>query len=113
MYYQGDGVSPHFSQVVRQYLNFKFPNRWIGRGGARNLPPRSTDLNPLDYNVWGYMNAMVYAHTMNTTEELLQRFLSAARTINNAALLRKVTSSLFTQVRKCIQADGGHFEQFA
>jgi len=26
MYYQHDGAPPHFSQVVRQYLNPKFPN---------------------------------------------------------------------------------------
>ena len=69
--------------------------------------------NPLDYHVRGYMKAMVYAHKVKPREELLQRILSAARSINNAAVLRKVTSSLVTRVRKCIQADGGHFEQFA
>jgi hypothetical protein len=36
MYYQHDGAPSHFSQVVRQYLNHKFPNRWIGRGGTQN-----------------------------------------------------------------------------
>jgi hypothetical protein len=56
------------------------------------------------------MKAIVYAHKVNTGEELLQRILSAARNINNAAVLRKVTSSLVTRVGKCIQADGGHFE---
>jgi hypothetical protein len=110
MYYQHDGVPPHFSQVVRQYPNHKFPNRWIGRGGAENWPSRSPIL---DYHMWGYRKAMVYVHKVNTREELLQRILSAARSINNAAVLRKVTSSLVTRVRKFIQADGGHFEQFA
>ena len=113
MYYQHGGAPPHFSQVVRQYLNHKFPKRWIGRGGAQNWPSRSPDLNPLDYHVWGYMKAMVCAHKVNTREELLQRILSAAGSINNAAVLRRVTSSLATRVRKCIQTDGGHFEQFA
>jgi hypothetical protein len=65
------------------------------------------------YHVWGYMKAMVYAHKVNTREELLQRILSTARSINNAALLRKVTSSLVTRVTKCIQADRGHFEKSA
>jgi len=78
---------------------------------TQNWPPRSADLNPLDYHVWGYMKAMAYAHKVNMREELLQRILSAARSINNAAVLRKVTSSVVTWVRKCIQADGGHFEQ--
>jgi len=59
------------------------------------------------------MKAVVCAHKVNTREELLQRILSAARSINNAAVFRKVTSSLVTRVRKCIPADGGHFEQFA
>jgi hypothetical protein len=45
--------------------------------------------------------------------ELLQRILSAARSINNTAVLRKFTSFLVTQVRKYIQTDGGHFEQLA
>jgi len=98
---------------ARQYLNHKFPNRWIGRGGAQNWPPRSPDQNPLDYHVWGYVKAMAYAHKVNTREELLQRILSAARNVNNAAVLRGVTSSVVTRVRKCIQADGGQFEQFA
>jgi len=113
MYYQHDGAPPHFTQVVKHYLNHKFPNRWIGRGGAQNLPLRSPDLNPLDYHVWGYMKAMVYARKLNTKEELFQRILSAARSINKAAVLRKSTSSLVTRVRKCIQAEGRHFEQFA
>jgi phosphosulfolactate synthase (CoM biosynthesis protein A) len=43
-------------------------------------------------------------HKVNMREELPQRILSAA-------VLRKFTSSLVTRVRKCIQADGGHFEQ--
>jgi len=109
MYYQYDGVPPHFSQVVRQYPNHKFQNRYIGRGGAQNWPQRSLDQNSLDYHVWGYMKAMVYAHKVNMREELLQRSLSPARSINNAAVLRKVTSSLVTRVRKCNQTDGGHF----
>jgi len=89
-YYQHDGAWPHFSQVVRHYLNHTFPNQWIGSGGAQNWPSQSPDLGPLDYHVWGYMKAMVYAHKVNTREELLQWNLSAARSINNAAVLCKV-----------------------
>ena len=83
MYYQHDGAPPHFIQVIRQYLNHKFPNQWIDHGHAQNWPPWSPDLNPLDYYVWGYMNVMVYAHKGNTREELLQQILSTARSINN------------------------------
>jgi len=50
-------------------------------------------------------------HKLNMGEELLQRILSGARSINNAAVLHNVASYLVTQVRKRIQADGRHFEQ--
>jgi len=113
-YYQHDGVPSHFSHVIRQYLNHKFPNWWIGHDGAQNWPPWSADLNPLDYyHVWGYTKAMVYVHKVNTREELLHRILSSARDINNTAVFHKVISALVTWVRKCSQADGGYFEQFA
>jgi hypothetical protein len=92
-YYQHDGVPLHFIQVFRQYLNHKLPNQWIGRGGAQNWPPWSPDLNPLDYHVWGYMKAMVYAHRVST-RELLQRILSTPRNFNIAAVLCKVMSPL-------------------
>jgi hypothetical protein len=59
------------------------------------------------------MKATVYAHKVDMRQELLQRILGTARSINDAAVVRKFTSTLLTQVRKCIQADGGHFEQFA
>jgi hypothetical protein len=96
MYYHHDGAPPHFTQVVKQYLNHKFPNRWTGRGSTQNWPPWSKDLNPLDYHVWDYMKAMVSACKVNTREKLLQRILSTARSINKAAVLHKVTSSLVT-----------------
>jgi hypothetical protein len=59
--------------------------------------------------VWDYMKAMVNAYKVNMREELLQQILSVARSFNNAAVLRKVMSHL----RKCIQADGGHFKHLA
>ena len=59
------------------------------------------------------MKSMVYEHKVNRKEELLQQILSAARSIKNAAVFGKVTSSQVTRVRKCIQADGGHFRLLA
>jgi len=51
--------------------------------------------------VCGYMKVRVCVHKFSTRGELLQRILSAGRSINSAAVLREVTSSLVTQVRKC------------
>ncbi|KAJ4440099.1 hypothetical protein ANN_08232 [Periplaneta americana] len=40
-----DGAPAHFSRTARRYLDRRFPDRWIGRGGPIAWPPRSPDLN--------------------------------------------------------------------
>ena len=32
-----------------------FPGRWVGRGGPTAWPPRSPDLTPLEFFVWGFI----------------------------------------------------------
>jgi hypothetical protein len=41
-----------FSREVRNFLNYRFPGRWIGRGGPHNWPASSPDISPLDNCVW-------------------------------------------------------------
>jgi len=61
MYFQHDGAPPHSSREVRNFLNSRFPGRWIGRGGGHNWPATSPDFSPLDYCVWGWMKELVYS----------------------------------------------------
>ncbi|KAH1008147.1 hypothetical protein HUJ05_008728 [Dendroctonus ponderosae] len=53
MWLQLDGAPPHYHCEVRQFLNANFRNRWIGRNGFQNWPPRPPDLTPLDFFLWG------------------------------------------------------------
>ena len=53
MYFQHDGTPSHYTRHVIQHLSDTFPNRWIGRGSTFNWPPRSPDLTPLDFCLWG------------------------------------------------------------
>ena len=69
MYNQHVGVPPHFSQVVRQYLNPKSQTDGLAVT-VHNWPILSLDMNPLDYHVCGYMKAMVCAQKVNTRELL-------------------------------------------
>jgi hypothetical protein len=47
--------APHYTQLVMQHLNDTFHNGWIGHGSTINWTPRSPDLNPLDFCLWGWM----------------------------------------------------------
>ena len=84
MYFQHDGALPHFSREVRNFLNYRFPGRWIGRGGPHNWPARSLDLSLLDYCVWGWMKELVYSAKVGTRDALLGRILDPADHIRNS-----------------------------
>lgn len=56
-----DGATPHWTLDVRAFLNEQFPNRWIGRDSPFICwPPRSPDLTPMDYFVWGHLKNRLY-----------------------------------------------------
>ena len=84
MYFQHDGAPPHSSCEVINFLNYRFPGRWIGRGGPHHWPAGSPDLSPLDYCVWGWMKELVYSVKVVKRDALLGHILDAAD------LIRKV-----------------------
>jgi hypothetical protein len=55
MLFMHDGDPPHISHIARQYLNDHFPGKWIGRNGPLARPPRSPDLNPIDFYLCGHV----------------------------------------------------------
>lgn len=111
MWFMHDGAPPHYSCHVRQYLHEHFPQRWIGRGSEFPWPPRSPDLNPLDFSIWSQMKSIVYKRKINSVEELRQKIYEAANTIkNNKRMLFNIEKSLRKRIQKCIAVNGGHFE---
>ena len=65
-----DGAPPHSSCFVTDVLNERFPDAWIGRGGPIPWPPRSPDLSPLDFFLWGYIKNIVYAEKIRNIQHL-------------------------------------------
>ena len=112
MWYQHDGAPAHFSIAARQVLNDKYPNRWIGRGGTVPWPPRSPDLTPLDFFLWGHMKSLVYDTPVESEQSLIARIVVAAGEISdNPRMVARVHRSLFNRCRSCITVNGRHFEQ--
>ena len=60
MIFQLDGAPPHWGLQVCAFLNDKFLERWIGKGGSAAWPPRSPYINPLDFFLWGYVKIEVF-----------------------------------------------------
>ncbi|CAK9799199.1 hypothetical protein ANTPLA_LOCUS1929 [Anthophora plagiata] len=79
MYIQHDGAPAHYAASVRACLDTIFRDRWIGRGGPASWPPRSPDMNPLDFFFWGHLKTAVYQTPVETREELKQKHVSYER----------------------------------
>lgn len=111
MWFQHDGAPPHYSLLARQVLNDLYPNRCIGRGFRIWWPPRSPDLNPLDFFLWAYLKEYVYRQPVATIEELEDRLREAIATVT-PQMLENMQMNLLRRAAMCVQMGGGHFEQY-
>lgn len=111
MVFQNDGAPCHYATQVRNHLNETYPNRWIGRSGPIRWPPRSPDLNPIDFFVWGYYKEIAYARECSSEQELREKITEAERVVReNRAGFRRLKGNFLRRCRMCIAAGGGHFE---
>ncbi|GFV21795.1 DUF4817 domain-containing protein, partial [Trichonephila clavipes] len=63
-------------------LKDAFNDRLISRFEPVNWPPRSCDLTPLDYFLWGYVKSLVYAdkpQTLDHLEDKIRRVIADIR----------------------------------
>lgn len=111
MYFMHDGAPAHFSSTARDYLDDAYPNRWIGRGGPQSWPPRSPDLNPLDYFFWGHLKSLVYTTPIESIEDLRNRISASCEIIGNTpGIFERTRQSMRRRIEACITVDGGHFQ---
>lgn len=73
-------------------------------------PPRSPDLTPLDFFVWGFIKEKVYTTPVNTLDELHNRIRDACNEIRVHHLVN-LRRSIVRRCEMCIEKNGLHFEQ--
>jgi hypothetical protein len=87
-------------------LESVFPGRLISK---RLWPPRSPDLSPPDFFLWGHLKDTVYSHHPHT----LQGFqANIQRTVDriSTGTLQNVVANMIRRVRLCEEHNGGHFQ---
>lgn len=109
LWFQHDGAPPHYHINVREYLNQWKINKWIGRGGPIAWPPRSPDLTPLDYFLWGYVKQCVYRDPPTTAQNMKERIREAFRTVT-PQMLENVKRNFVMRLNKCLEVEGRTFE---
>ena len=104
-----DGAPAHTSRMAMDWLEDRFPGRLISNKSDFMWPPRSPDLNPLDFFLWGNMKEEIHRAQPGSTAEvkqLIREFLSSI----SEDLLQRVTKQFISRLRRCIEAHGGVFE---
>lgn len=107
--FQQDGAPAHYSRLVRLYLNLVFPNRWIGRLGPMLWPPRSPDLTPLDFFLWGYLKDKVFRTDPADLQEMRDRIAENCL-IPDQEMFSRVRKSIEERILLCMHENGRQFE---
>ncbi|GFU18845.1 uncharacterized protein TNCV_1085831 [Trichonephila clavipes] len=82
LWFQQDGATCPTARATIDLLKDTFGDRLISRFGPVNWPPRSCDLTPLDYFLWGYVKSLVYAdkpQTLDPLEDNIRRVIADIR----------------------------------
>lgn len=110
LWFQQDGATCHTANDTINLLKETFGERIISRRGPVAWPPRSCDLTPLDYFLWGYVKSLVYAdkpETIDALEENIRRVIADIR----PQLLQKVVENWASRLEFIRASRGGHLPE--
>ncbi|GFV85061.1 putative transposable element [Trichonephila clavipes] len=108
---QQDGATCHTARATIDLLKDTFGDRLISRFEPVNWPPRSCDLTPLDYFLWGYVESLVYAdkpQTLDHLEDNIRRVIADIR----PQMLEKVIENWTSRLDYIRASRGSHMPKF-
>lgn len=110
IWFQQDGAPCHTATATINLLRSKFIGRVISRHGDKEWPPRSCDLTPLDYFLWGFVKDKVYANNPGTICELKANIRAVISEIG-PKICENVMDNYGARMRSCINNQGAHMPE--
>ncbi|GFT00618.1 putative transposable element [Trichonephila clavipes] len=110
LWFQQDGATCHTARATIDLLKDTFGDRLISRFGPVNWPPRSCDITPLDYFLWGYIKSLVYAdkpQTLAHLEDNIRRVIADIR----PQMLEKVIENWTSRLDYIRASRGSHMPE--
>jgi hypothetical protein len=102
--FQHDSATAHIAHVSLEALQEVFEDHVISCG---LWPPRSSDLTPCDFYLWGSLKDKVCKTNPHTVEELRNNIRREISTVSGEELQR-VNNNLFRKCTECIWSGGQH-----
>ncbi|GBM63286.1 hypothetical protein AVEN_224141-1 [Araneus ventricosus] len=107
-----DGSLPHIATPVKQLLNLHFGNDGIfSRHLPTAWPPRSPDLNPCNFWLWGYLKDVVYGGPIAILAELKNHITQHIHNITTETL-RSAVEHTVLNFQLIGESGGQHIEHF-
>jgi len=72
-------------------------------------PPRSPDLTPPDYFLWGYLKGRVYQNKPRTIDALKANITEDIQAVT-ADVLARTFQNMARRIQSCLDANVGHFQ---
>ncbi|GFT53992.1 DUF4817 domain-containing protein [Trichonephila clavipes] len=110
LWFQQDGATCPTARATIDLLKDTSGDRLISRFGPVNWPPRSCDLTPLDYFLWGYVKSLVYAdkpQTLDHLEDNIHRVIADIR----PQILEKVIENWTSRLDYIRASRGSHMPE--
>jgi hypothetical protein len=100
-------------RVCMKPNNSTLSNRWIGRAGATDeewlkWPPRSPDLTPCDFFLWGYVKEQVFVPPLLLDIDELKLRNNASIETTDRNTLERVWDELDNRLDICRDTHGAH-----
>lgn len=106
-----DGAPPHRRRIVTDRLTELFPNRVVALNRPVEWPPRSPDLTPLDFFLWGHIKSRVYITPPADLDDLERRITAQVEILRqDRNLIRRSVTDMLRRAQVCVARNGGHVE---
>jgi hypothetical protein len=110
IHFQQYRAPPHYLGGVCEYLNTRFPGRWIGRVAQIAWPPRSPDLSPLDFFLWGFLKDRLFVPSLSANVVELRARINVAVAEATPDMLRRVWQEIIYRWDVCSITSRRHTE---
>ena len=107
MWFQQDGATSNTARVTIEILKGKFGERVISRNGPVEWSPRSCDLTPLAFFLWGHIKSLVYANKPATFDDLKDNIQREIATVP-VEMCARVVENWVQRIDRCKRARSGH-----
>ena len=106
VHFEQDGAKCHTSGKTIGLWCEKFPGRVISQNGDYNGPPKSCDLTPLHFFLWGHVKNKVYADAPQSIQELKENIRAVIDEID-PQMCENVMENFMKRAWSCKSSRGG------